>query len=262
MRFFQGGVAVFAALTVAGAAAAHDSFIVPPGRLTAGQPIRLEVTSSSFFPAPESPIRPARVARIDARAGDTALVPTLAAGEAAMGVAFDWPTAASAQTGVMVAVDLSPWDIDVGADEIPHYMDEIGAPPEVRAAAEAAVARDGVMRETYAKHLKVFACAGACDGLDPARPSGSALEFVTAGDAFLLLEHSSPRAGQAVFVTTETRGRLPLITDESGKVRLPAGLSGPVFLSAVVLRAPAEAGGRFTSDWAALTFDAAIFAGG
>ena len=262
MRLREGGVAVFAALSVAGAAMAHDSFIVPPGRLIAGQPIRLEVTSSSFFPAPESPIRPARVARIDARAGDTAMVPTLAAGEAAMAVALDWPAAVSTQTGVMVAVDLSPWDIDVGADEIPHYMDEIGAPPEVRAAAEAAVARDGVMRETYTKHLKVFACAEACDGLDPARPSGSALEFVVDGDAFVLLENGMPRAGQAVFVTSETRGRLALTTGEDGKVRLPAGLAGPVFLSAVILRAPARAGARFTSDWAALTFDASVFAGG
>lgn len=254
-------LAALAVLAAAGAASAHDSFIVPPGPLAAGRPVRLEITSSGAFPTPESAIRPTRVARIQARAGDTPLIPSLEAGERAMTAVLAWPAAVPPhQNGVVVAVDLSPADIDVGADEIAHYMDEIGASPEVRAAVAAAVARDGVLKETYAKHLKVLACIDLCDGLAPSRPSGSALEFVASDEAWLLLENGLPRAGQAVFVTTEARERLRLTTDRQGRILPPPDLAGPVLISAVVLRPPTTPGERFTSDWAALTVDASLAA--
>lgn len=254
-------LAALAVTAAAGAAAAHDSFIVPPGPLAAGRPVRLEITSSGAFPTPGSAIRPTRVARIEARAGDTPLAPTLEAGDRAMTATLVWPaTIPPHQNGVVATIDLSPVDIDVGPDEIAHYMDEIGASPEVRAAVAAAVARDGVMRETYVKHLKTMACIDLCDGLAPSRPSGSALEFVASDEAWVLLENGRPRIGQAVFVTTRAQGRRRLTTDRQGRILLPADLNGPVFIGAVVLRPPATPDERFTSDWAALTFDASLLA--
>lgn len=240
------------------AASAHDSFIAPPGDLTAGTAVRLRIGSGAF-PSPDHGIRPGRVARIDARAGDTPLRPALTAGETALRLTLDWPAAVPPhQNGVVVTVDLSPINIEVSADEIDHYMDEIGAPADVAAAARAAVARDGVMRETYTKHLKLMACIAACDGLAPARPSGSTLEFVASDEAWRLLENGQPRAGQAVFVTTAAQGRRRLTTDRQGRVLLPADTTGPAFLSAVVLTPPTEPGGRFTSEWAALTLGASV----
>jgi hypothetical protein len=257
MRRLLAGLCGLSLVAASGAAAAHDSFIVPPGLLPAGQPIRLEVTSSSFFPAPESGIRPERVARIEARSNE-ALTTNLAAGDAAMQVALAGESAVSPLPGgLVVAIDLSPHDIDVGTDEVGHYMDEIGAPPEIIATVEAAVARDGVLRETYTKHLKLIGCIERCDGLDGWRRTGSSLEFVSVGDTWVLLENGAPRAGQAVFVTTEAEGRRKLITDDGGAVRLAPDTTGAVFLAAVVLTPPAEPGGRFTSEWAALTLDAA-----
>jgi hypothetical protein len=255
---WRAGVAALILATAAVTASAHDSFIVPPGALTGGAPIRLSIGSGEF-PTSGHSIRPNRIARIDARAADTALTPSLAPGETALRLTLGWPEATPPhQNGVVVAVDLSPIEIDVGADEIDHYMDEIGAPADVVAAARAAVARDGIMRETYTKHLKLMACIAACDGLDPARPSGSTLEFVASDEAWRLLENGQPLAGQAVFVTTAARGRRRLTTDRQGRVLLPADTTGPVFLSAVVLTAPTEPGGRFTSEWAALTLDASV----
>ncbi|RZJ28220.1 MAG: hypothetical protein EON85_09480 [Brevundimonas sp.] len=114
------------------------------------------------------------------------------------------------------------------------------------------------MRETYTKHLKLMACIAGCDGLAPARPSGSALEFVASDESWQLLENGRPRADQAVFVTTPTQGRRRLTTDQQGRVLLPPDTVGPVFLSAVILTPPTEPGGRFVSEWAALTLDGSV----
>lgn len=255
---WRAGVAALILAAAPVAASAHDSFIAPPGALIGGAPVRLRIGSGEF-PATEHGIRPDRVARIDARAADTALRPTLTPGETTLHLTLDWPEAVPPhQNGVVVAVDLSPIGIEVGADEIDHYMDEIGAPGDIAALARATVARDGVMRETYTKHLKLMACIALCDGLSPSRPSGSALEFVASDEAWRLLENGQPRAGQAVFVTTAAQGRRRLTTDRQGRVLLPSDTTGPVFLSAVVLTPPTESGGRFTSEWAALTIDASV----
>lgn len=161
---------------------------------------------------------------------------------------------------MVVAIDLGAWDIDVGADETAHYMDEIGASPELKASVASAVARDGVLKETYSKHLKTLTCLDPCRGPDLAQPAGSRLEFVPVAGGFRLLEGGAPSAGRSVFLTNETNGRLPLTTDADGLVVLPSGLTGPIFLSAVILTLPTVPGGRFTSEWASLTFDAAILA--
>lgn len=253
----EGVVALILAAAPA-AAQAHDSFFAPPGPLTGGQPLRLQIGSGAF-PMLEHAIRPDRIARIDARAADTALAPTLMPGATALQLTLGWPEATPPhQNGLVVALDLAPIEIEVGPDEIAHYIDEIGAPADVADAARAAIVRDGVMRETYTKHLKLMACIAGCDGLAPARPSGSALEFVASDEAWQLLDNGRPRVGQAVFVTTAAQGRRQLTTDRQGRVRLPADTIGPVFLSAVVLTPPTEPGGRFTSEWAALTIDVSV----
>jgi hypothetical protein len=255
---WRAGVAALILAAAPVAARAHDSFFAPPGPLAGGQPMRLQIGSGEF-PTLEHAIRPDRVARIDARAADTALIPTLAPGATALQLTLSWPEATPPhQNGVVVAIDLSPIEIEVEADEIDHYMAEIGAPADVADAVRAAVVRDGAMRETYSKHLKLMACIAGCDGLEPARPSGAALEFVAADEAWQLLENGRPRADQAVFVTTRAQGRRRLTTDRLGRVLLPADTIGPIFLSAVVLTPPTEPGGRFTSDWAALTIDASV----
>lgn len=258
MHFVPAVLAALSVLAAAGVASAHDSFIVPVKPRDAN-PLVLQMTSSSFFPEPESPIRPARVARQIARIGATDLTTTLAPGEVALQIQVGFPVIIDGnRTGIVVAMDLLPFDIDVGADEVTHYMDEIGAPDDVRAAVAEAVSRDGVLRETYTKHLKTLTCLGECRGDDIRRPAGSALEFVGTDGGAVLLENGRPGAGRAVFLTTLTAGRIGLITDADGRVSLPDNMDGPVFLSAVILTPPAAQGDRFTSEWASLTFDAGV----
>jgi hypothetical protein len=258
IRPLRAGVAGVILAATPAAALAHDTFLISSGRLVAGQPILLGI-GSGRFPDIETGLRPERIARIRARAADTPLISAPATGDRITRLTLDWPAATPAhQNGIVVAVDLTPIPILVDADEIEHYLDEIGAPPDVAAAARAAVARDGAMRETYTKHLKLLACIATCDGLAPSRPTGAALEFVAADEGWRLLENGQPRGGQAVFVSTPSQGRRRLTTDRSGLIVLPDDLTGPVFLSAVALTPPAEPGGPFTSDWATLTIDASV----
>lgn len=258
MRGLCAGAAALIFAAAPATAFAHDSFFAQAGPLAAGRPIRL-ILGSGAFPVVETAIRPDRVARVQARASDTLLAPTLSGGPSALHLSLDWPgTRPPHQNGVVVAVDLLPRNIEVGPEEIDHYMDEVGAPADIVTVARAVVARDGVMREIETRRLKLMACIATCDGLAPARPFGSTLEFVAADEAWQLLENGQPRVGQAVFVTTAMQGRQKLTTDRLGRVLLPAGLTGPILLSAAVLTPPAGPNDRFTSEWATLTLDASV----
>ncbi|MES2861547.1 MAG: hypothetical protein V4701_08745 [Pseudomonadota bacterium] len=242
--------------SVAAAAFAHDSFIVPPPSVIVGQPVVVLVTSSSFFPEPETRIRPERIAHVDARADGTPLTWSATADDVAMTLTTS--PASAAQTGAVIVVSLAPYDIDVASDEVGHYMDEIGATPAVRAAAETAAA-SGAMHETYAKHLKTIVCAATC--ADNAAPGPATFEFVadpTSLRGFTLFLNGSPVPNQPVFVVTEATGRGALMTDGQGRVVLPEGLSGLVYVSAVKLEPPLATGDRFVSQWASLTFDARL----
>ena len=259
MRLIPAALAGLSVLAATGTASAHDSFIVPVKPRDAS-PLVLQMTSSGFFPEPESPIRPTRVARQIARIGASQLTTTLTPGEVALQIqVVGFPVIIDGnRTGIVVAMDLSPFDIDVGADEVTHYMDEIGAPDDVRAAVADSVGRDGVLRETYTKHLKTLTCLLECRGDDLRHPIDSALEFVATNGGAILLENGRPGAGRPVFLTTQGGGRVRLTTDTAGRVSLPDDLDGPVFLSAVILTPPAKQGDRFTSEWASLTFDASV----
>lgn len=254
----RAGGAILAALIWATAttAFAHDSFIVPPARVIAGQPVVVLVTSSSFFPEPETRIRPERIAHVEARADGALLTWSATADDVAMTLTTS--PAPSAEMGAVIVVSLAPYDIDVGAEEIGHYMDEIGASPAVRAAAMAASASEP-MHETYTKHLKTIVCAATC--ADNPAPGAQTFEFVADPSrvrGFTLYLNGVAVPNQPAFVVTEAGGRLPLTTDSEGKVTLPEGLTGLVYLNAVQLVLPASADARFTSQWASLTFDARL----
>lgn len=252
-----GAMLAAAAWAVAPTAMAHDTFIVPPATVTVGQPIVVQITSSSFFPEPETRIRVERMAHVDARADGQPLTWTATADDIAMTLTTS--PAPSADRGAVISVSLAPYDIDVGADEIDHYVDEIGASAAVRAAVSASVATNGTLRETYTKHLKTIVCATTC--ADNAESGTDTFEFVadpdTPGTFTLFLRgHSSPN--HPAFVVTDNGGRVALITDANGRVTLPEGLTGLVYLNAVELSPPATPDARFTSQWASLTFDARL----
>jgi len=252
-----GAILALAGWAFATAVMAHDTFIVPPTSVTAGQPIAVQITSSSFFPEPETRIRVERMAHVDARADGQPLTWTATADDVAM--TFTTSPAPSADRGAVISVSLAPWDIDVGADEIDHYMDEIGAPADVRSAVAESVTASGTLRETYTKHLKTIVCAVTC--ADNAEPGADTFEFVADPDAprvFTLFLRGEPTPNHPAFVVTERGGKVALTTDTDGRVSLPEGLTGLVYVNAVKLSPPITPDARFTSQWASLTFDARL----
>lgn len=243
---------------IAGSASAHDTFIVPPATVTAGKPVSVLLTSSSFFPEPETRIRPERMARVDARIGGQAT--TWAATADDVATTLSTPPASGSLPAVFV-VSLAPFDIEVGADEVSHYMDEIAAEPDVRRAVEAAVARDGVLHETYTKHLKTVVCGVTC--ADNPASGADTFEFVadpSHAGVFALFLGGEPTPNQTVVLKTEGMGARTLRTDTHGRLHVPDDLTGLVYLSAVKLSPPETPGGRFISQWASLTFDARLLA--
>lgn len=251
-------VAVLILAVAPASAASPDIFIAPTGALTHGAPVLLRLGSGDF-PTLDHGVRPGQVAQVRARAAGTPLSATLPANAASPTVRLDWPeTTPPHQNGMVVAVDLGPAPIEIEADQIDAWLDEIGAAPAVIATVRAVVAREGRLRVTETRHLKLMSCIAACDGLEPERPSGSRLEFVASDEAWRLLEDGQPRIAHAVFVNTAAQGSRRLTTDRQGRVLLPADTTGPVLLSAIVLTPPTTPGGRFTIEQAALTIDATV----
>ncbi len=236
------------------AAFAHDTFFLPSPEQPADGSLVIDLGSATHFPTLETPVRPERAAGLVVRQGETVLPWSVESTPTALRVivARHEPT----DEAVVARIAFPPRDIDVPPAEVAEYMGEIGADPAVRAAFEAAAARDGVTRETYAKTVKAYVCAAACR-VDDSPSEGGALEFFPAGEgAFALRGAEGPVAGQAAFLSTQSGERHALVTDLEGRVAIPAEASGTVLLTAVVLRPPASEGGRFTSQWAALTFTA------
>jgi hypothetical protein len=253
---------VFAACAF-GAAQAHDTYMLPP-KFVSASPVLLPLTSVEKFPNIEYGPKKSRIAKTGVDGPDAS---------AKISVASESKTALNLQLKArkpgtyVAAVALSPHDIDLSPDQVAHYFKEIDAPPDLRAAYEA-MPEPRRWKETYTKYAKTVVCVDACATLDAlARPLGHKLEFVavaeTLGDPrpkFRLLGGGAGLRGAAVGVFRRDGARTVLQTDERGDVALPAGLSGPVLLAAVVIAAPAKKGGRFTSDFATLTFDATSIA--
>jgi hypothetical protein len=248
--------AIGAVLATSTRAPAHDTFLLPKTFEVPNieEGVSLALSSASTFPNLEYGPRPDRVAAMSRG------VVLSAHGETALRFTFQ-PDIAGVQ---VIGVALTPRDIDLQLAEVAHYFDEIGAPQEVRDWYDSIVAPH-TFQETYTKYAKTIVCAAPCRRLDgaAARLLGHALElapFVDRGGIsmrrFRLLANGAPLADHQVAATTADGRRRVLRTSAAGLVELPEDVHGQTLLSAVVLRAPARRGERFTSDFATLTFNA------
>lgn len=254
------------ALALAAPASAHDSYLLPEGwdaadadawSFAPGEGKTVHFTSSASFPILEHGPEASRVVWSEVRVGGGAgsLTPGAHA-ETSLALDLAAPT-----PGVAVAaLSLGPADIELAADEVLHYFEEIGAGDEVRAA-YAALPPGEAFKETYTKHAKVELCAAPCEDARAAfTPSGQALEFVEipSGPPFVrrfqLLLHGAPLVGQRVNLWDAEATHAALTTDAEGGVALADLPLGATLLSAVVLAPPAREGAPFTSDFATLTF--------
>ncbi|MEO0974047.1 MAG: DUF4198 domain-containing protein [Pseudomonadota bacterium] len=239
---------------------AHDTFLLPAEwDITPGQPVALELSSGSAFPALGSGPTPNRVVAL----GGQAVAPD-GRSPVSMRIAGHTEQALTLQLsaagpGVVVAgLSLAARDIDLEPKSVAHYFDEIRPSQAVRDAwAESGA---DVLRESYAKHAKVVLCATAC-GPNDASPTalGHALEFLPLAQRdrgmqrFRLLIEGAPAAHHPLNHWSANGDHVALRTDADGVVEIRFVTPGPAMLSAVNLRPPAGEGERFQSDFATLT---------
>jgi uncharacterized GH25 family protein len=245
-------------------ALAHDTWLLArTSAVQPGTPVTLELTSGMAFPAPETAIKPERIARAAVRlAGNTsdledrhaaAKFLQLKAQPSKPGIATLW-------------VELAPKSIDLTPDQVKEYLDEIGAADAVRQA-WAEMPEPRRWRELYSKHAKTYVRVGEPEGdRSWAEPVGMGLEIVPEKDPTALrpgeelpvrvLRNGAPfpsfsvglmRQGDAhgILKTTDDQGRAVFRLDKPGRW----------LLRATDLRRAGKPEADWESDFTTLTFE-------
>jgi uncharacterized GH25 family protein len=264
-RAFAAIAAVVLLAFAARPARAHDTWLLPTrSHVEAGGPLTLAMTSGMAFPQSETAIDADRIARSGVRLGgkDSAF-----AGRQEGEQSLQLTTADQPQTGLAtVWIVLKPRTLELTAEDVQHYLEEIGSPPAVVARWQA-MPEPRRWRESYRKNVKTFVRVG--EGIDDAtwaQPVGAPLELVPendptslrAGDklTFLLLRNGQPAPGIAIGLvrageTTATNQE----TDARGRTTFTLDRGGWYLARVTDLRPATGKDLDWESDFATLTFE-------
>ncbi len=245
----------------AGAAAAHDFFLMPERFVGPNErPLIVHATSSSDFPALNVGSPRSRIAHVRAMIdGEAAAV----AVEAQTGQSLRLAVT-SATTG-MAAVTLETiWgESNWRPDQVETYLDEHPFRAEDVAAVHSLLPEGAALQIRSRRLAKTLVCFQICSPTSSA-PTGLEVELLPEFDAgqtspmrFQLVRDGRPLAGHPVVVRFGQDQRREVLTDEEGRLRLPEEVTGPVMMVAATLDRPTETGGRFITNNASLTFEAA-----
>ena len=173
-RFFVFAIALLG--VIVSAASAHDTWIIcDPFVVPSGRAVSVKMTSGEKFPTMDTAPEADRVAKAQWRMGDQSGTIADFKKEAKSLVA----SGKTANDGVaVIAVEFKPKEIELNADEVSDYLEEIAAPASVRKAFEA----DGVAagwHETYTKHAKTYVKIGSGgDASGALGPVGFNIDFL------------------------------------------------------------------------------------
>jgi uncharacterized GH25 family protein len=242
---------------------AHDTWLAGPASVAPGALAHFDLTSSGAFPAPDYAIEGGRVARSLCRASgrDVGLL-VGARGKHALRLSarIDAP-------GVAVCgVALGPRTLDLQPGEVEHYLEEIGASlaagPSWKAQAE-----PRRWRETYVKHAKAFARAGASADESWREPLALGLEIVPLADPtrlragatleVRLLKAGQPLGGLPLRATHPGKPAAFATTGEDGRASFVLDAPGPWLLAGTELRPSATRPSEWESDFTTLFLDVA-----
>ncbi|HVT17248.1 MAG TPA: DUF4198 domain-containing protein [Thermoanaerobaculia bacterium] len=263
-RIPQAGLIVLGA-ALASPLRAHDTWLLPRhATVAAGSAVRLDLTSGMAFPAPETPIKPGRVARARCRLAGVA-VEVRDRRAAPRSLLLTMPLAKPGMATLWV--ELAPRSIELDPKEVEEYLAEIGASEAIRRAWRAAGGARR-WREVYTKHAKTFVWVeGGADDRSWADPIGMALEIVPEKDPHALepgdelpvrvLKDGKPlphftlglvHAGEASGVRQTT--------DDQGRAVFRLDRAGDWLLRGTDLRSSGSPG-NWRSDFTTLTFSVA-----
>jgi hypothetical protein len=253
---------VLAVLLLAPAVArAHDTWLSGPATAAPGATVPFHLTSSGAFPAPDHAIEPGRIERSLCRvAGQQAPLRAGARMRQALRLRARELGAGVAACGVA----LHPRALDLQAEEVEHYLEEIGASATIGPAWRALPA-PRKWRETYVKHAKAFTRIGAGDDASWSEPLGLGLEIVPLADPtrlqggatlrVRLLKGGQPLAGLALRANHAGRPAAFATTGADGEASFVLDAPGPWLLSATELRPSAARPSEWESDFTTLYLD-------
>ncbi len=245
-------------------ALAHDTWLQPRrSAVLPGTIAQLDLTSGDKFPVPDNAIKPERVAVAHARLG---------------GKVIDFATPAPEKKSLEFRIPLSnpgiatlwlslaPWALELKANEVKHYLDEIDAPAEIRQSWASAKATRP-WREVYTKHAKTFVRVGQPKAdRSWSQPVGMVLELVPekdptslrAGDDFpvRVLKNGAPLPDFSLGIAREGgTQRTFKKTDAAGRAVFKLTRSGHWLLRGTELRRSTKAATDWESDFTTLTFE-------
>lgn len=248
---------------------AHDTWFQPLP--AAAGPLHLALGTGNQFPAQEFAVGPEHLARQGCADAAGAVRPMTPRGGTATAGHLQVPAAgASASDALSCWAQLLPMEIELPADKVRLYLDEVQAPPAVRAAWAAMQSRGLPWRERYTKHARI-----ELPGSLPAQASPRAAS--ESGMAMDMLIQSAPaglRAGAEIVVQVQRNGQaLPGLalqlrselspiglwtqTDAQGRVHLRPPLPGRWLLRGTELTAPVGDKGLWEGRFVTLAFEVA-----
>jgi hypothetical protein len=259
MRILALAIALLAIVVTA--TFAHDTWIVcDPAVVPSGRTLSIRMTSGEKFPAFETAPEAERVAKAEWRIGDKRGTITEFKQEAKTLVASGRVTT----DGVaVIAVEFHPKEIELPADQVSEYLEEIGAPESVRRAYE----KDGVKagwHETYTKHAKTYVRIG--EGGDASGALGTVgfnIDFLPDSDptalkvgdtlAMKVIRGGNELESSPVFVVCGATGETIMPrTNKTGMILVKVTSPGWWMVRTTELRR--QSAGVWESDFTTMTF--------
>lgn len=249
-------------IALAASSLAHDTWLIPDRFVVARDTqVLLDLTSGMSFPSLETSIKLERLERALCRfSGHTSELTNIVAAPKSLSFKVRLVDAGIAT----LWVELKPRSLQLTADKVKEYLDEIDAPKAIREE-WARARRPRRWREAYTKHSKTFVRVGEPQSDHSwAEPVGLRLEIVPekdptdlrVGDEFpvRVLKHGTPFSGFPVGIVFEGRsgGKLAR-TDAEGRVTLRLDRGGRCLVRGTELRKSSQAGVDWESDFTTLT---------
>lgn len=262
MKFFVFSAIAFAALL--SSSEAHDTWLIPDKfEVAPGATVTLDLTSGMAFPKLESGPKPERVQEAKCRlARETIEFTQRIAAPHSLQLKGELP-----QAGVATLwVKLPSRAIDLKADEVEHYLEEVSAPESLRKQ-WMEMKEPRRWRESYTKHQKTFVRVGEpMADRSWSDPVGSFLEIIPAADPTTLkvgddfpvrvLKEGKPFPGFSLNAVSagEEKGETKE-TDAEGRIRFRLNKDGPWLLRGTDIRKATGGDADWESDFATLTLE-------
>ena len=261
-RRTRAGLLLLGLVSVAGVAAAHETWLLPSSmRVPVGRPVTLSLTSGMTFPHDQIKIEPSRVVRAEARLGHTT-ERLRRPKTTAKALRYVWtPRVAGVAT---LAMELGPRSLELKPSQVKEYFDEIHAGPAILSQWDS-IPAPRRWRESYVKHATSYVRVGTPRSDSSwATPLGLGLEIVpesnpteiTAGETLpvRVLLNGSPLADFSIGARLEGRTKSAFVTtDASGHATVVFPAKGRWLIFGTHLRRASEPNLEWRSDFATMT---------